>query len=201
MRYGAHSSSGLGYSPLKAGTGVRVPYAPPKGAKGWPPFAMEEEMEDLAEVAGEMLRARGLTLSLAESCTGGLLGHRITNIPGSSDYFLGGVVSYSNEAKEKILGVPHETLVNHGAVSEKTALAMARGARRLFGSHLALAVTGIAGPTGGTPEKPVGLVYIALSAEGVKQCQRFVWPGDRLQNKAQSAEAALQLLISYLAEQ
>jgi len=147
------------------------------------------------------LKKRGLTLSLAESCTGGLIAHRITNISGSSDYFLGGVVAYSNEAKEKILGVPHEILVRYGAVSEETAQAMAEGARRLFASDLALAVTGIAGPTGGTLEKPVGLVYIALSAEDDERCQRFVWEGDRLQNKAQSAEAALKLLISYLVEQ
>ena len=158
-------------------------------------------MEDLAQVAGEMLRSRGFTVSLAESCTGGLIGHRITNIPGSSDYFLGGVISYSNEAKERILGIPQETLLNYGAVSEETATAMARGARKLFGSHLALAVTGIAGPTGGMPEKPVGLVYIALSTEDDERCQRFVWSGDRRQNKDQSAEAALQLLISYLEEQ
>jgi len=147
------------------------------------------------------LKQRGLTLSLAESCTGGLIAHRITNVSGSSNYFLGGVVAYSNEAKERILGVPREILVQYGAVSEETARAMAEGARRLFASDLALAVTGVAGPTGGTPEKPVGLAYIALSAEASERCQRFVWEGDRLQNKAQSAEAALQLLISYLVEQ
>ncbi len=158
-------------------------------------------MEDLAKRAGESLKKLGLTLSLAESCTGGLIAHRITNVSGSSNYFLGGVVAYSNEAKEKILGVPHEILLQHGAVSEETARAMAQGARHLFVSDLALAVTGIAGPTGGTSEKPVGLVYIALAAEDGERCQRFVWPGDRLQNKAQSAGAALQLLISCLAEQ
>ncbi len=140
----------------------------------------------------------GLTLSLAESCTGGLIAHRITNISGSSDYFLGGVVAYSNEAKEKILGVPHKTLVRYGAVSEETARAMAEGARRLLVSDLALAVTGIAGPTGSTPEKPVGLAYIALAAEEEVRCERHIWEGDRLQNKAQSAEAALEMLIAYL---
>ena len=155
-------------------------------------------MEDLAKRAGELLKRMGLTLSLAESCTGGLIAHRITNISGSSNYFLGGVVAYSNEAKEKILGLPHETLLRYGAVSEETARAMAEGARRLFVSDLALAVTGIAGPTGGTPEKPVGLVYIALAAEEEVRCERHIWNGDRLQNKAQSAEAALEMLIAYL---
>jgi PncC family amidohydrolase len=155
-------------------------------------------MEDLAKRAGESLKERGLTLSLAESCTGGLIAHRITNISGSSDYFLGGVVAYSNEVKEKILGVPHNILVQYGAVSEECARAMAEGARRLFASDLALAVTGIAGPTGGTPEKPVGLVYIALAAEEGMRCKKHIWNGDRLQNKAQSAEAALEMLLAYL---
>ncbi len=155
-------------------------------------------MEDLAKSAGELLKEMSLTLSLAESCTGGLIAHRITNIPGSSNYFLGGVVAYSNEVKEKILGVPHEILLQYGAVSEETARAMAEGARRLLGSDLALAVTGIAGPTGGTPEKPVGLVYIALAAEEEVWCERHIWNGDRLQNKAQSAEAGFEMLIAYL---
>lgn len=159
---------------------------------------MGGEMEDLAKRAGKLLKKVSLTLSLAESCTGGLIAHRITDISGSSDYFLGGVVAYSNEAKEKILGVPHEILVQHGAVSEESARAMAEGARRLLASDLALAVTGIAGPTGGTPEKPVGLVYIALAAEGEVRCERHIWNGDRLQNKAQSAQAALEMLIAYL---
>ena len=144
------------------------------------------------------MKKMGLTLSLAESCTGGLIAHRITNIPGSSNYFLGGVVAYSNEAKEKILGVPNEILVRYGAVSEETARAMAEGTRRLLASDIALAVTGIAGPTGGTPEKPAGLVYIALAAEEEVRCGRYIWHGDRLQNKAKSAEAALEMLIAYL---
>lgn len=155
-------------------------------------------MEDLAKRAGESLKERGLTLSLAESCTGGLIAHRITDISGSSNYFLGGVVAYSNEVKEKILGVPHNILAQYGAVSEECAQAMAEGARRLLVSDLALAVTGIAGPTGGTPEKPVGVVYIALAAEGEVRCKSHLWKGDRLQNKAQSAEAALEMLIAYL---
>jgi len=155
-------------------------------------------MEDLAKRAGELLKEMGLTLSLAESCTGGLVAHRLTDISGSSTYFLGGVVAYSNEAKEKILGVPHETLLRYGAVSEESARAMAEGVRHLFTSNFAIAVTGIAGPTGGTPEKPVGLVYIALAAEGEVRCEKHIWKGDRLQNKAQSTEAALEMLIAYL---
>jgi PncC family amidohydrolase len=153
---------------------------------------------ELEKQIGELLSQRGWTLAVAESCTGGLIAHRITNVSGSSDYFEGGVVTYSNEAKEEILGVPQETLAEQGAVSEETALAMAQGARRLFGTDIAVSVTGIAGPTGGTPEKPVGLVYIGLAAEGVDLCQKHLWEGDRGENKAQSAEAALKLLLTHL---
>lgn len=156
--------------------------------------------ERIESVIGEMLRSRGLTLSLAESCTGGLLGHRLTNVPGSSDYFVGGVVAYSYDAKERVLGVLHDTLYDHGAVSEQTALEMARGARRLFGTDVALSVTGIAGPGGGMPDKPVGLVYIALSARDQEACHRFAWGDDRGANKAHSAQAALELLVAYLRE-
>jgi PncC family amidohydrolase len=127
-----------------------------------------------------------------------LLGHRITNVSGSSSYFRGGVISYSNEVKESILGVPEETLIEHGAVSEETAQAMAQGARRLLGTDVALSVTGIAGPTGGTTEKPVGLVYVGLAAEGADLWEKHIWQGDRAQNKEQSAEAALKLLLKYL---
>ena len=147
---------------------------------------------------GELLRRRGLTLAVAESCTGGLLGHLITNVPGSSDYFLGGVVAYSDQAKERLLGVRRETLQREGAVSEATAREMARGVRERFNSDLALAVTGIAGPGGGTPEKPVGLVCIALATADSERVERQVWEGDRLQNKLQSARRALELLREHL---
>ena len=156
--------------------------------------------ERLESVAGDLLRAQGLTLSVAESCTGGLLGHRLTDVPGSSDYFTGGVVAYSYDAKERVLGVRHDTLYDHGAVSEQTALEMARGARRLFATDVALSVTGIAGPGGGMPDKPVGLVYISLSTWDLEVCHRFVWNGDRQANKADSAQAALELLAAYLRE-
>jgi nicotinamide-nucleotide amidase len=161
---------------------------------------MQMAEERLESVVGELLRSRGLTLSLAESCTGGLLGHRLTNVPGSSDYFVGGVVAYSYSAKERVVNVHHGTLYDHGAVSEQTALEMARGARRLFGTDVALSVTGIAGPGGGMPDKPVGLVYIALSTRDQEACHRFVWGGDREANKAHSAQAALELLVAYLCE-
>lgn len=152
----------------------------------------------LEERIGALLLERGWTLATAESCTGGLLGHRITNVPGSSAYYAGGLVAYSYEAKEALLGVRHETLLAHGAVSEQTAVEMAQGARRRLETRLAVALTGIAGPGGGMPEKPVGLVYIALSAPDAEVCRRYVWEGDRLGNKEQSAEAALRLLLAYL---
>ncbi len=149
---------------------------------------------------GTLLTAQGLALATAESCTGGLLGHRITNISGSSAYYLGGVVAYADEAKETLLGVRHETLLAHGTVSEETVREMARGVRQRMGADVAVSLTGIAGPTGGTPEKPVGLVYICLSAPDAERCQRHVWQGDRLANKERSVQAALQLVLTYLQE-
>ena len=155
----------------------------------------EEQLESLV---GELLRSHKLRLAAAESCTGGLLGHRLTNVPGSSDYFAGGVVAYSNDAKQRVLGVHHATLYDYGAVSEQTALEMARAVRRLFHSDVGVSVTGIAGPGGGTPDKPVGLVYIALSARDAETCRRFMWDSDREGNKACSAQAALEMLVAYL---
>ena len=156
-------------------------------------------MAELPEVVlGHLLSDAGLTLSVAESCTGGLIGHRITNVAGSSRYFLGGVVAYSYDAKERVLGVNHDELYDHGAVSEVVAREMARGVRRLLGTDLSVAVTGIAGPGGGLPGKPVGLVYIALSSRSEERCERFVWDGNRETNKALSADAALKMLVEYL---
>ncbi|TEU10786.1 MAG: CinA family protein [Anaerolineales bacterium] len=154
--------------------------------------------EPLEKAVGRLLTEQKLTIALAESCTGGLIAHRLTNVPGSSAYLIGGVVSYANEAKERILGVSHQTLQEHGAVSEETAREMSRGVRRLFQTDVALAVTGIAGPSGGTLEKPVGLTYIALTAADLKRCERYLWKGDRWANKEQSAEAALRMLHEYL---
>jgi PncC family amidohydrolase len=149
-------------------------------------------------LVGRLLRQAGMTLALAESCTGGLVAHRITDVPGSSDYFVGGIVSYSNDIKERVLGVQRTTLRRYGAVSEQTALEMARGGRRVCRADVALALTGVAGPGGGTPDKPVGLVYVALATRDGEWFERHVWDGDRLGNKQRSAEAALDLLCRYL---
>jgi nicotinamide-nucleotide amidase len=170
---------------------LRSPAEPSRSSRSRSNRPLEQEV-------GDLLSQRGWTLAVAESCTGGLLGHRITNVSGSSAYFEGGVISYSNEAKQSSLGVPGETLLEHGAVSPETALAMARGARRLLGTDIAVAITGIAGPTGGTPDKPVGLVYIALAAADGELLERHVWSGDRTANKEQSAQAALELILKYL---
>lgn len=148
---------------------------------------------------GQELRARRLTLAVAESCTGGLVGHRLTNVAGSSEYFLGGLITYANAAKRDLLGVPPATLETFGAVSAETAQAMAHGARRALNADLGLAVTGIAGPGGGTPEKPVGLTWLGLSAGAAAWTRRCQWDADRVGNKERSAEAALQLLLDYLA--
>ncbi len=154
--------------------------------------------EPLEEVVGRLLLGRGMRVAVAESCTGGLIMHRLTNVSGSSRYFLGGVVAYANEVKMQVLGVPEETLAAHGAVSAETAQAMAEGVRRLFGADVALAVTGIAGPTGGTPEKPVGLTYIALATEERTFWREYRWTGSRGENKEASARAALELLCHFL---
>lgn len=151
-----------------------------------------------AELVGQLLLERGLTLVVAESCTGGLLGHLITDVAGSSTYFLGGVISYSNEAKERFASVRHETLVAQGAVSAETAAEMAQGVRAAFAADLGVSITGIAGPGGGTAEKPVGLVYIGLADQDGVQVRRFVWDGTRAENKQRSAEAALTLLHEHL---
>jgi competence/damage-inducible protein CinA-like protein len=150
-----------------------------------------EGSTSMEAVVGEQLRARKLTLALAESCTGGLVGHRITNVPGSSAYFLGGAEVYSNRAKEQVLGVPGATLAAHGAVSEETAAAMADGARRLFGADLAVAITGIAGPDGGTAERPVGTVCFALADGAETASRRYQLWGNREWVKLLASQVAL----------
>lgn len=150
--------------------------------------------ETLEEVVGELLRWRGYNLATAESCTGGLLAGRITEVAGSSEYFLEGVVTYSNEAKMRMLGVPAEMLEEHGAVSEPVARAMAAGVRKLAGSTFGIGITGIAGPGGGSEEKPVGLVYIALADEDNITARKFIFPGDRQFIRTLSVNAALDLL-------
>ncbi len=152
----------------------------------------------LEEKIGQLLLARHYTLAVAESCTGGLVGHRLTNVAGSSAYFLGGVVAYAYDVKERLLEVNHNTLYDFGAVSEQTARAMARGVRRALGSDVGVSVTGIAGPGGGLPGKPVGLTWVALSARDVEQAEQYLWTGDRVTNKAQSAEAVLKMVLAHL---
>lgn len=156
-------------------------------------------VENIMEIKiGELLRPLGLKLAVAESCTGGLIGHRVTNVPGSSEYFLGGVTAYAYEAKVKLLGVSWDTLTRYGAVSRETVLEMARGARRALEADIGISVSGIAGPGGGMPEKPVGLTWIGLSTSSFEEARSFVFPGDRLEVKEQAAEQALRLLSEYL---
>lgn len=147
---------------------------------------------------GSALNSRGWTLALGESCTGGLIAHRITEIAGSSEYFLGGVVAYSNPIKESLLNVQPETLKAVGAVSEETAREMARGAREVMRAAVGVSVTGIAGPGGATEGKPVGLTFISVSTPDGEWVERHVFEGDRHANKQASAEAALKLLLQVL---
>jgi PncC family amidohydrolase len=156
---------------------------------------MEKNLEN---TIGPLLRARGLKLATAESCTGGLVADRITNVPGSSDYFLGGVVAYDNQVKMNLLNVPAGLLDQYGAVSEETVRAMAEGVRQLVRADVAVSVSGVAGPGGGTPEKPVGTTWIGLAAPNGIWARHFCWDGDRVQNKVSSADAALQFVLDYL---
>jgi len=156
-------------------------------------------LTDLLEVQiGELLRAHKFKLATAESCTGGLIASRITDIPGSSDYFLGGVAAYAYEAKVELLHVSWDTLHQFGAVSRETVLEMARGVRQVLQADIAIAVSGIAGPGGGLPDKPVGTTWFGLSAPEGEWGRVFCFGGNRLQNKSSSADAALQLLVDYL---
>jgi nicotinamide-nucleotide amidase len=150
--------------------------------------------QDLPVVLGDLLRRAGLTVAVAESCTGGLVGKRLTDIPGSSDYFLGGVVAYDNRVKTEVLGVPAQILAKEGAVSEEAAAAMAEGVLRVLGSSCSLSTTGIAGPGGGSEEKPVGLVYIGSVVKGVTRVEPFRLFGEREQVRERAAFAALDLL-------
>ncbi len=153
------------------------------------------------ERAQALLIKSGKTLATAESCTGGLLGDRITGVPGSSAYYLGGVIAYANAVKEQILKVPKEMMVEHGAVSELTALGMARGVRRLLNADYGLSVTGIAGPGGGTVEKPVGLTWVAVSGPEGDFAARHIYPGDREENKHAAVDSVLELLLEVVASE
>lgn len=157
--------------------------------------------QSLEARVGALLKTRGWTVCAAESCTGGLVLHRLTNIAGSSAYVLGGVVTYSNQAKQKLVGVREATLMAYGAVSQQTAAEMVEGVRALFDADLAVSITGIAGPGGGTLDKPVGLTYIGLLQRGQRaQVRRHVWQGDREAIKDASASAALEWMLEILAD-
>jgi PncC family amidohydrolase len=155
-------------------------------------------VESLEAQIGPLIRDLGLKLVTAESCTGGLIASRITNVPGSSDYFLGGIVAYAYEAKVALLNVSWDTLKAYGAVSQETVLEMARGARRALGADLAISVSGIAGPGGGLPDKPVGTTWFGLSAVNGEWAYLHQFNGDRLRNKAFAADTALNILVDYL---
>jgi len=161
-------------------------------------------MAELEAEIGRLIReyqaktGKLLTIGTVESATGGRIADRITNVPGSSDYFKGSVVAYSNEVKIALLGVKRKTIENYGAVSEQTALEMARGGRKLLDVDICVSDTGIAGPSGATPEKPVGLFYLGLSARDESFNQKHVFPGNREENKRDAAEAALNMLKQWL---
>ncbi|GAC1418842.1 MAG: competence/damage-inducible protein A [Gemmatimonadaceae bacterium] len=156
-------------------------------------YAYGEDDADLAAVVLDKCRSLGLKLAVAESCTGGMLGERITSISGSSDVFLGGVIAYDNDVKVKVLGVPADDIERYGAVSEQVAVRMASGIRKTMAADVGISVTGIAGPGGGTPEKPVGLVWIAMDYSDAK-ARRFHLVGDRTEIRQRAAQAALEIV-------
>jgi len=158
-------------------------------------LGVPSDLVALAEHLQGICVGRGLTVALAESCTGGLIAATVTEVPGSSAYFLGGVVSYANTAKEDLLGVPPGALEAHGAVSAQVAKAMAEGARARFGASFTAAVTGVAGPDGGTAAKPVGLTYVGLASDGPTEVRRLQLGGDRRAVREAAARTALEWLI------
>lgn len=161
-------------------------------------FIYGENDESLSSIAGNLLSSQRKTVSIAESCTGGLLGAEFTNVSGSSEYFKGGIIAYSNEVKEKILGVKHKTVMLHGAVSEQTACEMASGVREKFSTDLGISITGVAGPKGGTVDKPVGTVWIALADISGVEAKRFLFGNDREVNRERAVGTALAMLLNKL---
>jgi nicotinamide-nucleotide amidase len=157
-------------------------------------YIYSDDAKDLEDVIGMLLKERKMTLAVAESCTGGLIANRITNVSGSSEYFLGGYIVYRNELKTRMLGVPEQLIIEHGAVSKEVAEAMAHGARLTANSSVALSATGIAGPTGGTPEKPVGLIWIGYSDADSTFALKFNFGDNRIRFKDRASQAALELL-------
>lgn len=152
----------------------------------------------VVEQVAEALKERGLTVSVAEACTSGLIASKLTSVSGSSRYFLGGVLAYANEVKEGVLGVPKGVMVMEGSVSPVTAREMAKGARRVIGTDLAVAATGVMGPTGGTRTKPVGLFFVAVAGEDIDVCVERRFSGDRAENRESAADAAIELLRDVL---
>ena len=155
-------------------------------------------MTSLEQEVGNLLRQKGLTLGIVESASGGLISHRITNVPGSSDYYKGSVTAYSNEVKIRVIGVKEDTINQYGAVSHQVAEEMAQGGKKVFAADICLADTGIAGPTGATTEKPIGLFYIGLSHRAETYSRKHNFQGNREQNKRDAADAALGWLREYL---
>ena len=153
------------------------------------------DLPALAVRLQELAIARGLSVGTAESCTGGLIGHSITSVAGASDYYVGGIISYADAVKTASLGVGAGAIERHGAVSAQVAVAMADGLRERLGCDYAVAVTGVAGPSGGSEAKPVGLTYVATAGPEGDEVRRHLWDGDRVENKERSAAAALELLI------
>jgi len=156
---------------------------------------------DLLTTVSHELKKREFIIATAESCTGGLLAHTLTNVSGSSDYFDRGVIIYSNKAKQEILGVPEHLLQQYGAVSHQVAEAMARGIQQQSKADIGISTTGISGPTGGTKDKPVGLVYIGIATTKDVVVKQYHFTGDRLSNKQSTVDAALQLLLEILSEE
>lgn len=144
---------------------------------------------------------QGYTMAVAESCSGGLLSDRLTNVPGSSEYFMGGVIAYNNDVKINILRVPFDIIYTYGAVSGRTALAMAKGVKKLFDTDIGIGITGICGPTGGTTAKPVGLVFVGGVFEGNEVIKEFYFEGERQEVKASAVEEAVSLVIELLGEE
>lgn len=201
----------VAFLPSYQGVDLRLTAALKSGAKSQEAiFQLEEKIKEkigefiygyddqtLEEVVGKMLKEKRQTLSVAESCTGGLVAAKITNISGSSEYFERGVVSYSNQAKMEILGVPKDLLDKFGAVSPEVALAMSQGVRKISHTDLGVSVTGIAGPTGGTKDKPVGLIYIGLADSNKAWVEKFMFGQDRMINRERTAQAALNMVRLY----
>lgn len=185
---------------VEAGSGARASELEAALAAAGPGFLFARDDEPTSELVLRLLRERGLTLATAESCTGGMVAARLTNVPGSSDVFAGSVVAYANEVKAAALGVPEETLAAFGAVSPETAAAMAAGARARLGVDVAVSVTGVAGPDGGTPEKPVGLVYLHAAGPMGERAQHLDAPGDRATVRTRATVAALHLIRRLVTE-